>query len=207
MSSQQMWESRYRDPEGHTPDGAQPHPLVIEQARSLVARRQEAGGKAGDLQAVDLGSGPGRHAVALAELGMRVTAVDFAASAHDLLRREATARGVGESITPVVADIPTWLPAHAAQFDLAVAAYLHTDLEVLADSARLLAPGGRLIWITHAPDSPHGPPPEVTRPDPADYRRTLDDLTGPEWRVLRLDEYQLNARFLDVVAIIERSAV
>lgn len=206
MSSQEMWESRYRDDEGHAPDGVQPHPFVIEQAQALISQAESTGRTAGDLRAVDLGSGPGRHALALAELGMQVTAVDFAASAHDLLRHGATIRGVGESITPVVADIPAWLPAHTSEFDLAVAAYLHTDLEVLAHSARLLTPGGRLIWITHAPDSPHGPPPEVPRPDLADYRRTLADLTGPEWRVLRLDEYELNAQFLDVVVILERSA-
>ncbi|GAA4826969.1 hypothetical protein GCM10023354_00480 [Garicola koreensis] len=48
--------------------------------------------------------------MALAELGMAVTAVDFAASAHDLVQREATERGVADLITPVVADVSSWRP-------------------------------------------------------------------------------------------------
>ncbi|AGF71072.1 type 12 methyltransferase [Corynebacterium halotolerans YIM 70093 = DSM 44683] len=200
-----MWESRYRDDEGHAPDGVQPHPLVMEQAQALIAQAKPTGRAADDLRAVDLGSGPGRHAVALAELGMQVTAVDFAASAHELLRREATERGVADHIAPVVADVSSWQPADASRFDLVVAAYLHTDLEVLINSAHLLAPGGRLIWIAHAPDSPHGPPPEVIRDSLADYRRQLDRLDGSKWQVLRLDEYQLNAEFLDIITIVERS--
>lgn len=42
MSSQQMWESRYRDGEGHTPDGVSPHPVVVAEAESVLARSPAA---------------------------------------------------------------------------------------------------------------------------------------------------------------------
>lgn len=199
-----MWESRYRAEDNHTPDGTAPHPVVIEQAESLAARARAAGLPVDQLQAADLGSGAGRHALALADLGMTVTAVDFAASAHDLLRREATQRGAADRITTVVADVSSWQPADISGFDLIVAAYLHTDLEVLFRSARLLAPGGRLVWIGHAPDSPHGPPPTVARDGLDDYRRQVAPLAAEGWQVLRLDEYELSAEFLDIIAVVER---
>ncbi|GAA4282926.1 hypothetical protein GCM10022261_04570 [Brevibacterium daeguense] len=204
MSSQEMWESRYRDEDGHHPDGTEPHPIVLEQAESVAARARDAGIPVSRVRAADLGSGSGRHALALAELGMSVTAIDFAASAHDLLRREAARRGIVDRITPVVADVSSWQPADSPGFDLIVAAYLHTDLEVLTRSARLLAPGGRLVWIGHAPDSPHGPPPEVRRDSLVDYRRQLEPLEAEGGRVLRLDEDALSPEFLDIIAVVEQ---
>lgn len=80
-----MWESRYRDEDGHTPDGVSPHPLVVEEAQAAIGRAQANGVPDGQLHAADLGSGAGRHALALAELGIAVTTIDFAASAHDLV--------------------------------------------------------------------------------------------------------------------------
>ena len=206
MSNQQMWEARYRDQEQHTPDGVEPHPVVLEQAERLIAGVQSTGGSAADLRAADLGSGAGRHALALAELGMHVTAVDFAASAHDLVHQVAAERGLAERITPVTADVSSWHPAEATRFDVIVAAYLHVGLGVLTNSAQWLSPGGRLVWIGHAPDSPHGPPAEITRDSLADYRHQLERLDPSQWRVLLLEERELNPEFLDVIAVVERSA-
>lgn len=205
MSNQEMWESRYRNQDQHTPDGVTPHPVIIGQAQAVIARVVSAGGSAGDLRAADLGSGAGRHALALAGLGMHVTAVDFASSAHDLVHRMAVERGVADRITPVPADVSSWQPGEATGFDVIVAAYLHADLAVLTNSAHWLTPGGRLVWISHAPDSPHGPPAEVVRSSLTDHRRQLEQLDTSQWRVLRLDEHELNPEFLDVIAIVERS--
>lgn len=201
MSNQEMWESRYREQKEHTPDGTEPHPVVIEQAEEVIAGATSAGESPGDLRAVDLGSGSGRHTVALAELGMSVTAVDFAASAHDVVQRDARERGVEDRVTSVTADVASWEPE--GSFDLIVAAYLHIeDLGILRNTARWLAPGGRLVWIAHAPESPHGPPATVVRESLDDYRRELEPLDS-QLSVVSLEEYQLNPEFLDIIAIIE----
>lgn len=206
MSNQEMWESRYRNRDQHTPEGVAPHPVVMGQAEAVIARAVSSGGSAGNLRAADLGSGAGRHALALAGLGMHVTAVDFASSAHDLVQQMARERGVADKVTPVAADVSSWKPGEATGFDVIVAAYLHVGLALLTDSAHWLAPGGRLVWIGHAPDSPHGPPAEVVRDSLADHRRQLEQLHASQWRVLRLDEHELNPEFLDVIAVVERSA-
>lgn len=204
MSNQEVWESRYRDEENHTPDGVVAHPIVIEHAEAVAARARDAGVDVSRYRAADLGSGAGRHTLALAELGMSVTAVDFAASAHDLMHQAAVQRSVAERCTPVVADVSSWQPADTAGFDVIVAAYLHSELAVLSRSADHLAPGGRLVWVGHAPNSPHGPPPEIHRDDLAAHRREVEPLEAEGWRVLRLDEYQLSAEFLDIIAVIEK---
>lgn len=38
MGNQEMWESRYRDENQHTPDGVEPHPVVMEQAEVIIER-------------------------------------------------------------------------------------------------------------------------------------------------------------------------
>lgn len=48
----------------------------------------------GQARALDLGAGPGCHSVAMAELGYRVTAVDFSESLVDELKRRAAGLGV-----------------------------------------------------------------------------------------------------------------
>src|SRR5699024_1566191 len=103
------------------------------------------------LNALDLGSGAGRHALALAGLGVPGTAVDFAASAQELVQRDAAAQGLADRIRLVVADASTWHPTDREVFDILVASYLHIDLSLLVNSADLLAPGGRLVWIAHTP--------------------------------------------------------
>ncbi len=96
--------------------------------------------------AVDLGCGPGALTLRLAELGWRVTGVDFAEAAIDLAR--AAARDRGLTATFVVADVAQWQPSQ--QFDLVVSAYAlppkgpHRDA-VLATATKALEAGGTLI--------------------------------------------------------------
>ena len=207
MSNQNMWEARYRDKVGHTPDGVSPHPMVLEEAQAMLERKRHNDGVSEPLNALDLGSGAGRHALALAGLGVTVTAVDFAASAQELVQRDAAAQGLADRIRLVVADVSSWHPTDREVFDILVASYLHIDLSVLVNSADLLAPGGRLVWIAHAPDSSHGPPPEVVRDTLADFRTRLASLNPDDFRVLRLEEYQLSSEFLDIIVILERLPV
>jgi SAM-dependent methyltransferase len=99
-------------------------------------------------EAVDLAAGEGRHALWLAALGWRVTAVDFSAVG---LGRGASQPGA-ERVTWVTADVTTWT-APPASVDLVVVAYLHLPepdiLAVLTRSVGWLRPGGRLLVLGH----------------------------------------------------------
>ena len=98
--------------------------------------------------AVDLAAGEGRHALWLAGLGWRVTAVDFSAAG---LARGQAQPGNG-NVTWVHADVLDWTAAPAS-LDLVLLAYLHvpaTDLRALLDRCvGWLRPGGRLLVLGH----------------------------------------------------------
>lgn len=195
--NQRMWEDRYA-PGGSSPDGAQPHPEVA----ALLDRtaRERAGGPP---TALDLGAGTGRHTVALAAAGYDPTAVDFSPSAVRTLTRALAERGLpGRAL---VADLRTWAPgqeqrsgpdAVPPQFDLIVAAYFQHDLALLRRAAEWLVPGGRLLWITHAPGSVEGPPPTVPRPT---LHETVAVLEGKGLDLLRAEQVRTTDTALDVV--------
>jgi len=100
-------------------------------------------------RAVDLGCGPGFQAVALADLGYQVTAVDLSPSLLAELERHRTHR----AITIVEADIRSIAASLTPGFSLAVCMgdtlpHLPSTEDVwrlFADVFRLLAPGGRLV--------------------------------------------------------------
>jgi SAM-dependent methyltransferase len=98
--------------------------------------------------AVDLAAGEGRHARWLADVGWRVTAVDF--SAVGLARGQE--QPGGERVLWVQADVLQWSAAPES-LDLVLVAYLHVpeeDLRALFDRAvRWLRPGGRLLVLGH----------------------------------------------------------
>jgi SAM-dependent methyltransferase len=99
-------------------------------------------------EAVDLAAGEGRHALWLAGLGWRVTAVDFSAVG---LARGAAQPGA-ERVNWVTADVTTWTAPPASQ-DLVVVAYLHLSQDdtvaVLTRAVGWLRPGGRLLVLGH----------------------------------------------------------
>jgi SAM-dependent methyltransferase len=99
-------------------------------------------------RALDLGAGEGRHAVWLAGLGWRVTAVDF--SAVGLAKGEAEAARRGLSVDWTVADVRSWHPPARTAYDLVLLAYLHLPEDVLSRAAGWLAPGGALVVVGHA---------------------------------------------------------
>jgi SAM-dependent methyltransferase len=98
--------------------------------------------------ALDLGAGEGRHALWLASLGWRVTAVDF--SAVGLAKGETEAVRRGLSVDWTVADVRSWHPPERAAYDLVLVAYLHLSEDVLGRTTRWLAPGGALVVVGHA---------------------------------------------------------
>ncbi|MFF8841251.1 GNAT family N-acetyltransferase [Streptomyces sp. NPDC015127] len=111
---------------------------------------------------LDLGCGAGRSALLLAaEAGAQVTAVDLHQPFLDELRHSADARGLGEAIRTVRADMGD-LPFPDGSFDLVWAessAYSIGFDTALAAWRRLLAPGGALVlteceWTAEPPPQP-----------------------------------------------------
>ena len=140
---QRMWDERYAASSRVWSAG--PNAEVERIVGGWVSVRDE-GGPVG--RALDLGAGEGRHAVWLAGLGWRVTAVDFSAVGLGKGEAEASARGL--RVDWVVADARSWQPPHGTTFDLILVAYLHLPEDVLSRTTRWLAPGGALVVVGHA---------------------------------------------------------
>jgi ubiquinone/menaquinone biosynthesis C-methylase UbiE len=128
------WDERYAEQRQWS---AEPNALVGELLADLPP---------GD--AVDLAAGEGRHALWLAGLGWRVTAVDFSDVG---LSRGRSQPGAGE-VTWVTADVTAWA-TEPESLDLVLVAYLHlaqADTTVLLTRAvGWLRPGGRLLVLGH----------------------------------------------------------
>ena len=103
-------------------------------------------------RALDAGSGEGGDALWLAERGWQVTAVDFSTVALERAAAAAAARGLGDRIEWVQADLGSWT-APEGSFDLVTAHYLHaTWVDRSALFRRLaaaVAPGGTLLVVGH----------------------------------------------------------
>jgi SAM-dependent methyltransferase len=128
------WDERYAERQQWS---SEPNALIAELLTGLPP---------GD--AVDLAAGEGRHALWLAGLGWRVTAVDFSAVG---LGRGRTQPGA-ERVAWETADVTTWT-APPASADLVLVAYLHlpqdATLAVLTRAVGWLRPGGRLLVLGH----------------------------------------------------------
>ena len=97
---------------------------------------------------LEVGCGPGELAARIKdELGADVVAVDISPRMVELAR--------GRGVDARVGDVQE-LPFAAASFDCAVAAWMLYHVpepdRALAELARVLEPGGRLVAVTNAPD-------------------------------------------------------
>ena len=117
--------------------------------------------------ALDLACGPGRNALYLAERGWRVTAVDGAPLAIDLLRQRARQKNL--AIDARVADLERGeFEISPAAFDLIVDSY-YLQRDLIPAMQRGVRPEGMIIAIVHLadPDQPEGTP---TRAVPGELR-------------------------------------
>jgi SAM-dependent methyltransferase len=132
------WDQRYAERQQWS---AEPNVLIAELLADLPP---------GD--AVDLAAGEGRHALWLAGLGWRVTAVDFS----DVGLARGRAQPGADRVTWVTADATTW-SAEPESLDLVLVAYLHlAEAETTALFIRAvgwLRPGGRLLVLGHDVDN------------------------------------------------------
>ena len=120
------------------------------EAQALAAVRAASAPGAGDV--LDVACGFGRHAVPLARAGYRVTGVDRSEALLAEARRRAGDAGDGPEF--VRADYRE-LPFADASFDAAINLYTslgylgdEQDTQVLAEIARVLRPGARLVIET-----------------------------------------------------------
>lgn len=94
---------------------------------------------------IDVGCGTGRHALALASRGARVTAVDFSRGMLD----RARAKPGADRITWIEHDITSRLPFDDGSFDTVLTAlvldHIHDLDAFFAELARLAAPRGRIV--------------------------------------------------------------
>jgi 2-polyprenyl-3-methyl-5-hydroxy-6-metoxy-1,4-benzoquinol methylase len=136
-TAHRYWNAEWQKADGTSP-WAMPEPWAIDHARTLVP----------GCRILDLGTGIGRHALAFAEAGYQVTALDASEAAVSATAAAAFAKGL--SVETVQAPM-TDLPFQAASFDhvLAWNVIYHGDESVVrrtfAEVARVLRPGGSFM--------------------------------------------------------------
>lgn len=117
--------------------GPDPAPEVADVVRRLVGP--------GPGRCLDVGCGTGFHLPLLRELGWTLTGVDLSEDQLQFARERA-----GEFAELIRADAAD-LPFEDGSFDLVFSAFTHTDMDdfaaVVADTARVLTPGGRFVYI------------------------------------------------------------
>jgi len=113
---------------------------------------REMWGDVRGLDVLDLGCGTGRHTVALAVAGARVTGVDQSPEMLAVARQKLE----GSGVRWVEQGLPGVLPFDKSSFDLVVSGLVFEHLPdvtpVFAEIARLLRPGGRVIISALHPD-------------------------------------------------------
>ncbi|MCL4422413.1 MAG: class I SAM-dependent methyltransferase [Actinobacteria bacterium] len=140
------WDERYTNHSWPS----EPDPWLVELASGLVPGK-----------ALDLGAGPGRNAIWLAQQGWEVTAVDGSQVALD--QAAARARAAGVELELVRADLLEFQPI-SATYELVVVANIHMRSpnreKLFATAARALKPGGHLFVVGHHLEDfgRHGPP-------------------------------------------------
>ena len=158
------WNKRYSS--GAQPEDlhASPTPLVIETAKPL------APGKA-----LDLACGTGRNALWLAGHGWKVTAIDGAAAAIEILQHRAAAQGV--TVEARVADLEKGeYSIEPSAWDLIVVSY-YLQRDLFEPAKQGVVSGGIVLAIVHITEP--GEEPTYKRLRPGELRSYFDG-----WEIL-----------------------
>jgi SAM-dependent methyltransferase len=156
------WDRRYAT--GEYLPRTRPAPFLLEWLDRLPVGR-----------ALDVATGTGRNALALAEAGYAVDAVDISAVAIDLARTEAERRGL--EVRWHVADLDTE-PLPGDGYDL-ITVVRYRDPELWPRLVSALAPGGWILVEHH-------------------LRTHREDVVGPSDDAFRLAPGELLAAFGDL---------
>ncbi len=167
QSDTDRWEARYRT--GDAAYASRPSPFVLDWLARLPRGR-----------ALDVACGLGATAIALAEAGFDVEAIDIAPTALARAREEAQRHGV--AVDWRRADLADWrLPE--AHYDLIVDIHF-VNRDLVAQFADALKPGGWLLFEQHL----RWPQP-VARPASPHYRLRPGELPHLLWQ-LEVVHYQ-----------------
>lgn len=145
MPQQVTWEKEYQHPQLITGDD-QPQKDVL---RFLKYLKKETGGELKNLHILDLGSGTGRNANYLAELGNKVIGFEISATAIKLASDRAKSLGV--SVDYRLHDIGSPYPLKSEMFDLVLDVISSNSLNMaerkiyLSEVSRVLKNGGHFF--------------------------------------------------------------
>lgn len=161
QSDAARWEARYQA--GTAAYAAQPSAFVLDWLPRLPRGR-----------ALDVACGLGATAIALAEAGFDVTAIDIAPTALARARAEAERRGV--TVDWQCADLSD-LRLPPAQYDLIVNIH-YVNRDLTAQFAEALRPGGHVLFEQHLrwPTPVAGPGSDHFRLRPGELRHLLWQL-------------------------------
>lgn len=168
--------------------------------------------------ALDLGCGEGADVIWLARRGWRATGLDISPTAVRRAARAAEAAGLSADRADFrVADLSRWRPEE--RYGLVAASFLHSPVElprerILRAAAEAVAPGGRLLLVSHAAPPPWMDLPEgyghrfpgveeqlaVIAPEPGVWERQLAEVRERETR----DPEGRPAVLLDAVLLLRR---
>ncbi|WP_026459235.1 class I SAM-dependent methyltransferase [Schaalia vaccimaxillae] len=141
----QQWETRYAASEQTWSGRA--NPVLVDVVTDLVAGR-----------ALDVGCGEGADAIWLASQGWSVDGLDFSATA--IARAAAAAEADGMiGVRFHEGELASWGNGYEGGYDLVTAMFIQAydgqdRAKLLSVAARMVAPGGRLLVVSHASPPP-----------------------------------------------------
>lgn len=146
------WDERYRSGQHAAEDlEAAPTRLLVETAKSLLPGK-----------ALDLACGTGRNALWLADHGWKVTAVDGAPAAIEILKHRAAGRGI--TLDNRVADLDHGeYSIEPSAWDLIVLSY-YLQRNLFEPAKRGVVPGGIVLAIVHITEPGEEPTYKRLRP-------------------------------------------
>lgn len=152
--SQKLWEKEYQDKGGIPTTTRQNPSLAVIKLLAYFEEQQLNPGK----KVLDIGSGIGRNAIYLANLGYQVIAIEFIQEALDILRENAQGLNLEDRIETINGSIAKKLPFNDNSFDLAIDIVSTISLtveemkEFEAEIGRVLKPDGFFLTYVHSRD-------------------------------------------------------